>query len=70
MDTNAIISLVGTLGFPIVMCGALFWYMVKQNELHSTESREMRDAINELKLAIVELTDRLRGGGDNERASA
>ena len=44
--------------------------MIKQNEQHSTESREMRDAINELKLAIVELTDRLRGGGDNERASA
>ena len=70
MDANAIISLVGTLGFPSVMCGALFWYMIKQNEQHSTESREMRDAINELKLAIVELTDRLRGGGDNERASA
>ena len=70
MDANAIISLVGTLGFPIVMCGALFWYMIKQNEQHSTESREMRDAINELKLAIVELTDRLTGGGDNERASA
>lgn len=70
MDANDIISLVGTLGFPIVMCGALFWYMIKQNEQHSTESREMRDAINELKLAIVELTDRLRGGGDNERASA
>ena len=70
MDANAIISLVGTLGFPIVMCGALFWYMIKQNEQHSTESREMRDAINELKLAIVELTDRLRGGADNERASA
>ena len=30
----------------------------------------VNDAINELKLAIVELTDRLRGGGDNERASA
>ena len=70
MDANAIISIVGTLGFPIVMCGALFWYMIKQNEQHSTESREMRDAINELKLAIVELTDRLRGGNDNERASA
>lgn len=70
MDANAIISLVGTLGFPIVMCGALFWYMIKQNEQHSTESHEMRDAINELKLAIVELTDKLKGGGDNERASA
>lgn len=70
MDANAIISLIGTLGFPIVMCGALFWYMIKQNDQHSTESNEMREAINELKIAIVELTDRLRGDGDDERASA
>lgn len=69
MDANTIVTLVGTLGFPIVMCGALFWYMIKQNELHSTESREMRDAVNELKIAIIELTDRLKGA-DNERTSA
>lgn len=69
MDANSIVTLVSTLGFPIVMCGALFWYMIKQNELHSTESREMRDAVNELKIAIVELTDKLKGA-DNERASS
>lgn len=69
MDANAIMTLVGTLGFPIVMCGALFWYMIKQNELHSTESREMRDAVNELKIAIIELTDRLKEGKD-ERTGA
>lgn len=69
MDANSIVTLVSTLGFPIVMCGALFWYMIKQNELHSTESKEMRDAVNELKIAIVELTDKLKGA-DNERASA
>ena len=69
MDANAIVTLVGTLGFPIVMCGALFWYMIKQNELHSTESHEMRDAVNELKIAIIELTDRLKEEG-NERTSA
>lgn len=66
MDANTIVTLVGTLGFPIVMCGALFWYMIKQNELHSTESREMRNAVNDLKLAIVELTDHLKGDS-NER---
>lgn len=66
MDANTIVTLVGTLGFPIVMCGALFWYMIKQNELHSTESKEMRDAVNDLKLAIVELTDHLKED-QNER---
>ena len=70
MDANSITTFVNTLGFPIVMCGALFWYMTKQNEQHLTESREMRDALNELKLAIVGLADLLKGGGDNERTSA
>lgn len=69
MDANSIITIVSTLGFPVVMCGALFWYMIKQNEQHSTESREMRDAVNELKIAIVELTDRLKED-KNERTSA
>lgn len=70
MDANSIITIVSTLGFPIVMCGALFWYMIRQNEQHSIESREMRDAVNELKVAIVELTDRLRGGDDHECTGA
>lgn len=30
MDANTIIQIISSLGFPIVMCGALFWYMVKQ----------------------------------------
>lgn len=70
MDANSIITVVSTLGFPIVMCGALFWYMIRQNEQHSIESREMRDVVNELKIAIVELTDRLRGGDDHECTGA
>lgn len=70
MDANSIITIVSTLGFPIVMCGALFWYMIRQNEQHSIESSEMRDAVNELKVAIVELTDRLRGGNDHECTGA
>lgn len=63
-----IISAVSTLGFPITMCGALFWYMVKQNEMHQTESKEMKEAITELKVAIVQLTDRLKRKEDDQNA--
>lgn len=56
---NTLGTLVGTLGFPIVCCGALFWYMTKQAALHATESKEMRQAIADLKIAITELTDHL-----------
>lgn len=53
-------SLVGTLGFPIVCCGALFWYMTKQSALHAAESKEMQKAITDLKVAITELTSHLK----------
>lgn len=29
MDANTIITLIGSLGFPIVACGGLFWFIVK-----------------------------------------
>lgn len=62
MNTNDIITAVSTLGFPIVMCAALFWYMVEQNKAHSEESKSMRETISELKVAITELTSHLKGG--------
>lgn len=65
MDAQNIMTAVSTLGFPICMCGALFWYMVKQNELHQNESKEMREAINKLEEAILKLTERLgKGAGE------
>lgn len=65
METlNAISTMIGSLGFPIVMALILFWYMTKQEERHTEESNSMRDAINELKIAITKLVDRLGGGGD------
>lgn len=62
MTANDIITAVSTLGFPIVMCAALFWYMVQQNNMHREESSTMRETINELKIAITELTSHLKGG--------
>lgn len=63
MDVNFFIQAISTLGFPICMCAALFWYMIKQNEQHEQESKEMRDAINKLEIAITRLTDKI--GGEN-----
>ena len=63
MDVNFFIQAISTLGFTICMCAALFWYMIKQNEQHEQESKEMRDAINKLEIAITRLTDKI--GGEN-----
>ena len=59
MDANAIIQLVGSLGFPIVMCGALFWRMVKSDELHKEEMNKLSEALNNNTIAITNLSDKL-----------
>lgn len=56
MDANIIIQIVSSLGFPIVMCGALFWYMVKQSETHKEETDHLKDTINENTKVLNELT--------------
>lgn len=58
MDITQISSLIGSLGFPIVMCVLLFSYMKEQNEQHQEETNALKDAINELKVAITTLTER------------
>lgn len=56
MDANTIIQMISSLGFPIVMCGALFWYMVKQREAHKEETDHLKDTINENTKVLAELT--------------
>lgn len=52
-------SLITSVGFPIVMCLLLFYYMREQNADHKAESNEMKTAINNLTLMIQKLTDKL-----------
>lgn len=59
MDANTIIQLVGSLGFPIVMCGALFWRMVKSDEQHKAEMDKLSEAINNNTIALTKLSDNL-----------
>ena len=64
MDFNEIIQAIGSLGFPIAMCVALFWYMIQQNQAHKEEMNALKDAVNELQIAITKLSDKL-GGNHN-----
>lgn len=59
MDISALQQLIGTLGFPIVCCGALFWYMIQQKNTHKEEMDKMVEAINNNTLAITKLLDKL-----------
>lgn len=60
---NVIIQLVGSLGFPIVCCGALFWRMVKSDEKHTEEMKQMSDALNNNTVALTRLTEKLEKEG-------
>ena len=61
MDANTIVQLVGSLGFPIVCCIALFWRMIKSDENHKTEIDKLTDALNNNTLVLQQLSDLLRG---------
>ena len=61
MDVTPIVQAISTVGFPIVMCGALFWYMIQQRNNHTEEITKMTEALNNNTLAIQKLLDKLDG---------
>lgn len=56
-----ITQFISTVGFPIAMCLLMFWYMQKETENHRAETGGLKEAINELKLAITTLINKLEG---------
>lgn len=65
MDVTMVTQLIGSLGFPIVCCGALFWYLVKEKEAHKEEMAELRKSVEANTHAINSLCQHL-GGKSNE----
>lgn len=60
MDYNTITTLVGSLGFPIVMCIALFWMI-------NTTMKEFKETVAENTKAMTELVTTVKaisGMGD------
>lgn len=55
MDYTQITTLISSVGFPIVVCGAMFWYMV-------TENRAMREVIDNNTKVLMELKEHIVGG--------
>lgn len=50
--TSTILQAISSVGFPIVMCIVMFWYIQKVEERHRQEIESLRNAINETKSAI------------------
>lgn len=64
MDFATIISAVSAVGFPIVMCVLLFWYIKNQDDAHKEESNKFTEALNRNTLVLQKLCDKL--GVDND----
>ena len=73
MAVNDIVTIITTVGFPIVACGAMGWYVkyisdrhsqeVQQlNEQHQKEMKQVTEALNNNTLALQKLCDKI--GGD------
>lgn len=59
MEGIDLIQAVSSVGFPIVMCGILFWYMMQESKAHKEETGALKDAIVELKIAITTLVSKI-----------
>lgn len=66
MDVNTIIQIISTLGFPIVCCGFLGWYIVRTTDAHKSESDKMIEAIHNNTIVIQKLVDKLEDLGNDK----
>ncbi len=59
MDITVVLQAITTVGFPIVMCLVLMWYVMKSNESHKEETKDFTDALNRNTLVLQKLCDKL-----------
>ena len=59
MELNVILQAISTVGFPIVVSGAMFWKMNKQDEAHKEELNKVTEAITNNTIALTQLIDKL-----------
>ena len=61
LDVGAWTQIIGSLGFPIAACIALFWQNAKQSEKHAEELRQITEALNNNTVALTELSAKIGG---------
>lgn len=56
MTANDIVNLVSTVGFPIVMCGVLLYYIMSINKKNDDTIKGLSDTISQNSKVLTELT--------------
>ena len=59
MDVSSIVQIIGSLGFPIAACIAVFWYLMKESENHKAEVNKLSDALQNNTIALTKLCDEM-----------
>ena len=73
MDIQGLLQAVSTVGFPIVCCGAMMWYVKystdqnrqeisRLNDQHKEEMEDVTQAVNNNTIALQKLCDMLQEG--------
>ena len=57
-----VVTAISTVGFPIVMCILIFYYMEQEAESHKQEVDGLKEVLTDLKISITKLTDKIGGG--------
>jgi hypothetical protein len=60
MDLQAITQMIGSLGFPIVACCAMFWQMNVLSKRHQEEVEQLQETLENNTKALVQLSERLK----------
>lgn len=56
MTANDIVNLISTVGFPIVMCGVLLYYIMTINKKNDDTIKGLSDTISQNSKVLTELT--------------
>lgn len=60
MDSQTIMQLISNLGFPIVVCIALFWLVIKVNDNYNVTIEKLRETIDKNSKLIDDVLDELK----------
>lgn len=52
---DVIINAISTLGFPIIVAGALFWYINKKDVQHQDEMKSLKESLDKNSSVLDEL---------------
>lgn len=58
MNINTITQLIGSLGFPIVACCAMAWYVYKIGKQHREEVEKLSEVIQNNTIAINRMLEK------------